>query len=175
MLIKIIQIIPGIVINLLFTYKKGTFMRKILFLIFASLLINPACSTLTLESANFAWPVESVLPVNENGSVTDPRYSVDFNTIPLFDEEFQDSTAYMSKDIRLIRDQKGYYYMTANEFKNVYVFQAEEGELILDKKIEISETGIVRPAFNQRDTFIELIDANSNTINLTNEGMKGGL
>ena len=150
-------------------------MRRILFLILTVVLIIPACSTLTLESASFAWPVESVLPVNKNGSVTDPRYSIDFNTIPLFYEEFQDSSAYESKEMRLIRDKKGYYYMTANEFKNVYVFQAEEGELILDKKIEISETGIVKPAFNQRNTYIELIDANSRTINLTNEGMEGGI
>lgn len=150
-------------------------MHKILFFVFAALLIHSACSTLTLESANFAWPIESVLAVSEQGTVEDPRYSVDFNALPLFYEEFQDSTAYMGKELRLIRDQKGYYYVTANEFKNVYVFQAEEGQLILDKKIEISETGIVKPAFNQRNTHIELIDANSKAINLTNEGMEGGI
>jgi hypothetical protein len=150
-------------------------MRTCLALIFAGLLIYSACSTLTLQSANFAWPIESVLPVNDEGNVLDERYSVEFNTTPLFYEELKDSNAYAGKDIRLIRDKEGYYYMTANEFKNVYVFQAEEGELILENKIPISETGIIRPAFNQRDTLIELVDANNKTISLTHQGMEGGM
>jgi len=150
-------------------------MRTCLALIFAGLLIYSACSTLTLQSANFAWPIESVLPVNDAGNVLDQRYSVEFNTTPLFYEELKDSNAYAGKDIRLIRDKEGYYYMTANEFKNVYVFQAEEGELILENKIPISETGIIRPAFNQRDTLIELVDANNNIISLTHQGMEGGM
>lgn len=150
-------------------------MRTCLALIFAGLLIYSACSTLTLQSANFAWPIESVLPVNDEGNVLDERYSVEFNTTPLFYEELKDSNAYAGKDIRLIRDKEGYYYMTANEFKNVYVFQAEEGKLILENKIPISETGIIRPAFNQRDTLIELVDANNKTISLTHQGMEGGM
>jgi hypothetical protein len=150
-------------------------MRTCLALIFAGLLIYSACSTLTLQSANFAWPIESVLPVNDEGNVVDERYSVEFNTTPLFYEELKDSNAYAGKDIRLIRDKEGYYYMTANEFKNVYVFQAEEGKLILENKIPISETGIIRPAFNQRDTLIELVDANNKTISLTHQGMEGGM
>ena len=150
-------------------------MRTSIVLIFAGLLIYSACSTLTLQSANFAWPIESVLPVNDEGNVLDQRYSVEFNTTPLFYEELKDSNAYAGKDIRLIRDKEGYYYMTANEFKNVYVFQAEEGELILENKIPISETGIIRPAFNQRDTLIELVDANNKIISLTHQGMEGGM
>jgi hypothetical protein len=150
-------------------------MRKSLFLIFAGLLIYSACSSLTLQSANFAWPVESVLPVNSDGNVVDQRYSVEFNTRPLFFEEYQDSSAYMEKEIRLIRDQQGYYYMTANEFKNVYVFQAKEGKLILENKIAISESGIVKPAFNQRNTYIELIDANNKILSLTHQGIEGGM
>jgi hypothetical protein len=150
-------------------------MRTCLALIFAGLLIYSACSTLTLQSANFAWPIESVLPVNDEGNVLDERYSVEFNTTPLFYEELKDSNAYAGKDIRLIRDKEGYYYMTANEFKNVYVFQAEEGKLILENKIPISETGLIRPAFNQRDTLIELVDANNKIISLTHQGMEGGM
>jgi hypothetical protein len=81
----------------------------------------------------------------------------------------------MDKEIRLIRDYQGYYYMTANEFKNVYVFQAEEGKLILENKIAISESGIVKPAFNQRNTYIELIDANNKILSLTHQGIEGGM
>ncbi|MFI5237621.1 MAG: hypothetical protein ACHQLA_06780 [Ignavibacteriales bacterium] len=150
-------------------------MRKNLFFICAGLLIYTACSTLTLQTANFSWPIESVLTVNDDGDVVDQRYSVEFNTLPLFYEELQDSTAYKGEEIRLIRDQQGYYYVTANEFKNVYVFQAEDGELLLENKIPVSETGIVRPAFNQRGTYIELVDANSKIISLTHQGMEGGM
>ena len=150
-------------------------MRKELFFICAALLIYSGCSTLTLQSTNFSWPIESVLAVKDDGSVTDQRYSIKFYTQPLFYEELGDSVAFVNKEIRLIRDKEGYYYITANEFKNVYVFQGEDGELILDNKISVSETGIVRPAFNQRDTHIELIDANNKSISLTHLGMEGGM
>ena len=148
-------------------------MRKVLVLIFAGLLIYSACSTLSLQSANFAWPVESVLPVNNEGSVLDQRYSVEFNALPLFYEELQDSNAFVDEEIRLIRDNQGYYYITANKFKNVYIFQAEDGELVLENKIPISETGIVRPAFNQRGNHIELVDADNRALSLTHNGIEG--
>jgi len=148
-------------------------MKRSLLFIIAGLLAYSGCSSLTLQSANFSWPVESVLPVNSDGNVVEQRYSIEFNTLPLFFEEYQDSSAYAGKEVRLIRDQQGYYYMTANEFKNVYVFQAGEGELILENKISISETGILRPAFNQRGTYIELIDANNKSFSLTHNGIEG--
>ncbi|MFI5237239.1 MAG: hypothetical protein ACHQLA_04815 [Ignavibacteriales bacterium] len=150
-------------------------MRLNLFLIITALLTYTACSTLTLESANFAWPIESVLPVDKNGNVFDEKYSVEFNSKPLFLEEHQDSNAYMGEEIRLIRDHQGYYYITAREFKNVYVFQAEEGELNLQNKISISEIGIVNPAFNQRYSYIELVDGNNKKFSLTHEGIEGGM
>jgi len=148
-------------------------MKRSLLFIIAGLLAYSGCSSLTLQSANFSWPVESVLPVNSDGNVVEQRYSIEFNTLPLFFEEYQDSSAYAGKEVRLIRDQQGYYYMTANEFKNVYVFQAGEGELILENKISIYETGILRPAFNQRGTYIELIDANNKSFSLTHNGIEG--
>jgi len=140
---------------------------------FASLVTYTACSSLTLQSADFSWPIESVLPVNSAGNVMDQRYSIEFNAIPLFYEEHKDSSAYIGKEVRLIRDQLGYYYLTANEFKNVYIFQADDGELILENKIPISETGIVRPAFNQRGKYIELVDANNKALSLTHNGIEG--
>jgi hypothetical protein len=142
-------------------------------LIFAGLLACAGCSGLTLESADFAWPLESVLAVDDNGIVSDERYSIEFNAIPVFFEEHQDSSAFTGKEVRLIRDQLGFYYLTANEFKNVYVFQADDGQLVLDTKIPISETGIMRPAFNQRGNYIELVDANNRTLSLTHNGIEG--
>ena len=148
-------------------------MRNNLFLIFVGLLTYTACSSLNLQTVDFSWPVESVLLVNKEGNVIDQRYSIEFNTIPLFYEEHKDSSAYIGKEVRLICDRQGFYYLTADEFKNVYIFQAEDGELILENKIPISETGIVRPAFNQRGKFIELVDANNKVLSLTHNGIEG--
>ena len=94
-----------------------------------------------------------------------------FNTKPLFFEEIGDSTAYLDRDIRIIRDTKGYYFVTAKNFKNVYVFEGIDGELKLDNKIGISEKGMNNPAFNQRIPYIELVDNGKKTL-LSNEGIK---
>ena len=146
-------------------------MQKIIPVILFLTLIG-ACTMLTLQPANFAWPIESVVPIDENGNVMENRYSTEFNTIAMFYEEFQDSSCYRGKEIRLIRDDKGYYYITCSKFKNVYVFNAEDGKLVLENKIFISEFGIEEPAFNQRSPFIELLDGDKK-INLTNEGIQG--
>jgi hypothetical protein len=98
---------------------------------------------------------------------------MEFNTIGLFFEEFQDSLVFKGKELRLIRDNKGYYFMTAVSFKNVYVFKAYDGTLKKKNKILIDETGMQNPVFNQRDPFIELVDGLTK-LNLTNEGIEGG-
>ena len=132
-----------------------------------------ACSSLVLKPVDFAWPVESVLHVNDNGSVKEERHTLNFNVKALFLEETEgDSTAYLNKDIRIIRDTKGYYFVTAQNFKNVYVFTGTDGELKLDNKIEISEKeGMSNPAFNQRLPYVELVDNGKKTL-LSNEGIE---
>jgi hypothetical protein len=147
-------------------------MRKVIALLMFLILIGTACTTLTLQPADFSWPVESVIKVDDQGSVTEDRYSTDFSTVGLFYEEFQDSMAYKGKDIHLIRNNGGDYFITGKEFKNVYVFKASEGTLVLEKKIFISEFGLKDPAFNQRSPYIELLDGD-HKINLTNEGIEG--
>jgi|SRR5690554_2171213 len=122
------------------------------------ILFLQSCSSLTLKPAGFGWPVESVLKVDDNGFVNEPRYVISFNTIPIFLEETEDSTAYQNKEIRIIRDTKGFYFITSDNFKNVYVFSADDGELCLENKILISETGINNPALNQRSPYIELVE-----------------
>ena len=145
-------------------------MKRLLILFLFLILITAACSVLTLQPANFSWPLESVLPVDDNGEVTGDRYSLEVNTVGLFFEEFQDSLSYKDKEIRMIRDNQGYYFMTASNFKNVYVFKIDEGKLVLENKIFISEFGLKTPAFNQRDPYIELIDG-TNKMNLTHKGV----
>jgi hypothetical protein len=147
-------------------------MKFIKCIMLLSLFIVPACSTLILKPADFAWPVESVLKINNKGSVEEPRFSFSFNAKDLFLEETGDSSAYMNKDLHIIRGTKGYYFMTANNFKNVYVFNADDGSFKLNNKIEISDsTGMQNPAFNQRPPYIELNYGNKQ-VNLSNEGIK---
>jgi hypothetical protein len=148
-------------------------MKQLLILSACLILLATACTTLTLQPADFSWPVESALKVDSQGNVSEDRYSTDFNTIGLFYEEFQDSMAYKDKEIRLIRNNWGEYFITGKQFKNVYVFKASEGTLVLEKKIFISEFGLKDPAFNQRLPYIELLDGDYQ-INLTSNGIEGG-
>jgi hypothetical protein len=145
-------------------------MTKFLAFSFFLILLTAACSVLKLQPANFSWPIESILPIDDQGNVAEDRYSIEFNTKGLFFEEFQDSLSYKGKEINLIRNNEGYYFITAPEFKNVYVFSAREGTLALHKKITISETTLNKPAFNQRDTYIELTDGDKK-FNLSSQGI----
>lgn len=147
-------------------------MKAIKYLVSPALLFLAACSTLTLQPADFSWPVESVLKVDDNGQAMEKRFSFSFNTKELFLKETNDSLGYKNKELRVIRDNKGYYFMVADNFKNVYVFKTDEGAFRLDNKITISDTtGIESPAFNQRTPYIELTYDTSKKINLTNEGI----
>lgn len=137
------------------------------------ILITTTCSVLILQPANFSWPIESVLPVNDKGNVSEDRYSLQFNTKAMFFEEFQDSLSYKGKEVRMIRNNQGFYFMTSSNFKNVYVFKVDEGALKLEKKIFISEFGLQAPAFNQRAPYIELVDG-TYKMNLTHKGVEGG-
>ncbi len=145
-------------------------MKLINFFPFLLLVIAAACSTLKLQQADFAWPVESVIPIDENGKVSAERYSISFDTGGLFYEEFEDSSAYTGKEIRILRDINGYYFIIAQKFKNVYVFQMDNGALALSNKIFISEFGVEDPALNQRAPFVELIDSGK-SLYLTNNGI----
>lgn len=145
--------------------------------IFAALiiivLVSNACSSLKLSPAEFAWPIESVLKINNDGIAKEDRYSFSFNTKALFMEEMQDSMAYVGKDLRIIRNNEGYYFITSKGFKNVYIFESSESSLSLKEKITINETGLNNPFFNQRNPFIELVDGEFKAY-LTKEGLQGG-
>jgi hypothetical protein len=147
-------------------------MKRFIILSISLIIISTACTMLTLQPADFSWPVESVIKVDNQGNVTEDRYSTDFSTVGLFYEEFQDSMAFKGKEIHLIRNNGGDYFITGKEFKNVYVFKASEGTLVLEKKIFISEFGLKDPAFNQRSPYIELLDGDYK-INLSSEGIEG--
>ena len=145
-------------------------MKRTNILSFLLLGLFAACSALTLQPANFAWPIESVLPVDENGMVTDDRYSFSFDTRGLFYEELNDSSGFKGEEIRILRDANGFYFITVNKFKNVYVFKISDGTFVMDNKIFISEFGVENPSLNQRVPYVELIDG-VNSLYLTNTGI----
>ncbi|NNG28128.1 MAG: hypothetical protein HKM87_11410, partial [Ignavibacteriaceae bacterium] len=103
---------------------------------------------------------------------SEERYSFSFDAKGLYYEEFQDSLAYLDRELRIIRDVQGYYFITGAQFKNVYVFRANDGTLELNTKIFISEFGFGKPVFNQRPPYIELIDG-ERILKLTHQGIEG--
>lgn len=120
-----------------------------------------ACSSLTLKPVNFGWPLENVLKSDASGIVEEQRHSLIFNVTPLFKTEFGDSADADSKEIRLIRNNEGYYFITAMGFKNVYMFSAENSSLNLEKSFFVINEGMQNPVLNQRNTYIELIEGES--------------
>ncbi|NLT50552.1 MAG: hypothetical protein GXX85_06510 [Ignavibacteria bacterium] len=133
--------------------------------------ILQACSSVILEPADFSWPAEVVMSADNDGNVFEKRYSMTFNIKPLIKAEFGDSVSAAGKEIRLIRNKNGFYFIVSKNFKNVYTFLMKDGKLKSSGKIEISETGIESPAFNQRNNFIELLTGKQN-FNLTEEGIE---
>ncbi len=145
-------------------------MRAITFLLI--LIAIAGCKSIVLEPADFAWPIESVLTVNKNGTIEENRYSFQVNVKPLFDAERSDSTGVSMESVRIIRGEKGYYYMIAPGFKNLYIFTVNNGQMVLYNQIHVSETGIELPALNQRKPYIELLDGERHLFYVNNEGIK---
>jgi hypothetical protein len=137
-------------------------------------LILAGCSPLTLKPGNFEWPMESALKVDGKGVVHDERYSFSVNVKELLFTETQDSINVSKVTLRMIRDVKGYYYVTAQKFKNVYVFEQTEGGLKLFSKILVSQLGLSDPALNLRSPNIQLVNEKDPPILLSKEGLVEG-
>ncbi|MCF8240115.1 MAG: hypothetical protein K9J16_01920 [Melioribacteraceae bacterium] len=135
-------------------------------------IIAAACSTFRMEPADYSWPVESVLIVDEEGVITDTRYSFDVNVSAMFQQEEIPLPEISGREVRVIRDQKGYYFMTSQGLRNVYVFLAEEGGMNLVSKILVNSEGVNGPAFNQRSPYIEFIQGDNQSTFLTKDGIR---
>ncbi|MBN1398101.1 MAG: hypothetical protein JXA06_08750 [Bacteroidetes bacterium] len=150
-------------------------MKTTFCLIFAFIIAG--CASLSLQPADFSWPIEVAAAPNANGVVQISRYQVSFNSKPLLFEELQDSINVTNRLMHVIRDQNGFYFITAKDFKNVYVFTQDEGALKLKNKIEISETGLEAPAFNQKGLLVQLVNEqkeNEPAILLSTDGIQEG-
>jgi len=135
-------------------------MRMILFSTLAVLtLFLVACSSLTLENVHYGWPVEEVATVSETNRVVSDRHGLSFSIAKIAENELQDSTALRGKKVRILRSDEGYYFLTAQGFKNVYVFSPARQELSKESTIEVSQTGLHDPALNLRPPYVELIDS----------------
>ncbi len=152
-------------------------MKLKIVLFFLSVAVLTGCNALSLRPGNFAWPVELVLKVDDKGMIGDTRYSFAVNVKKLLFAETKDSVNVAGKEIRMIRDDLGYYFVTADKFKNIYVYEQSEGELRLADKISVSQEGLSSPAFNQRVPYIELVTGQRKPVLLTKDGIveeKGG-
>ncbi|MCL6099198.1 MAG: hypothetical protein M1391_11535 [Bacteroidetes bacterium] len=143
-------------------------MRLIVFI--SIVFLAAGCTNMLLKPADFSWPAETVLKVDDKGVVSEERYNFDFNVKPVFYEEFKDSNTVAGKEIRMIRDRAGHYYLTGENFKNVYLFMPVEGGMKLEDKIELPDTLTLKaPVFNQKPTNVELIDGTNKFVVTGNE------
>ena len=140
-----------------------------LFVFAAVFMFTSACKTFEIKNVNYAQQVESVLEPTQNGQVEDSRYGISFNILPFQYQEMQDSSSVLVNEVRLIRNQGGYYFITANGFNNVYVMEPIDSGLKLKEKITISESGLIKPAFNLRSPYVQLIDTETSEIYILNE------
>lgn len=139
------------------------------FIVFSMLFLQACNKSLVVKNVNYAQQIESVLIPDAEGIVTDVRHSISYSILPFQYEEFQDSSDVLLTEVRMIRNNEGYYFITADKFKHVYVMAPKKGELKLKKKILVDEDGIFAPAFNWRAPLVQLIDNSNEAIILLNE------
>lgn len=128
--------------------------------------------SMVISKVDYSQPIESVLTPNEDGMVEDVKHGIKFNILPIQFKETQDTSSVTTSEIRYIRGAKGYYYLTAPTYKNVYMMSSEEGELKLQETFPLKEPGIDKPAFNQRAGYVQLVNRTTGEqYKLTPEGL----
>lgn len=130
-------------------------------LLLVALLFTGCKQSMVISKVDYSQSIESVLTPNEEGIVKDVKHGLTFNTKPLQYVETKDTSSVTIEEVRYIRGQKGYYYITAQNFKNVYVMSPDKGQLVLEQKLAVSENGLEKPAFNQRSSYVQLINRKS--------------
>jgi len=142
--------------------------------VIVSLILLSGCkSTFELKSVDYSMLLETVLKPESNGTVSDRGYGIKFNVRPLQFLETGDSTQ-VNTEYRIIRDMNGYYFITSAGFKNVYIMKPTANAMKLHKQILVTQGGLERPAFNQRNPMIQLIDGESRSFMLNKDDLVGG-
>lgn len=138
--------------------------RSVFFILgFGAVLLLSGCSQpLTISNVDYSQPIETVLEPDENGVVRDVQHGLQFSILPLQFVETQDTSSVSTREIRMIRGREGFYYITAPGFKNVYVMRPDQNGLELKKKLKVNEEGLSEPAFNQRNSYIQLLNRGDN-------------
>ncbi len=139
---------------------ENRFFKRKLFvaLIFLVASLFTACSSITIKPVQYGWPVENVVKIASDFNITFPRYSISMNVKNIFEKEnLINNNSPVSHQVRFIRDNRGYYYLTGEMFKNVYVLVPEDSEMKVVNEIFINKKGMVSPAMNQRGNYIELL------------------
>ncbi len=131
-----------------------------------------ACGT-TIDGVRYAWPVESVLTVGNDNIVEDGRHALKFSVAAIAEKEFADSTSLRGKEIRLLRNNEGFYFLTGKKFKNVYVLSSGTATLHVKSQIGVAPKGLDDPALNQRLPYVELLDGKT-IIKLTEDEIVEG-
>ena len=147
------------------TLKKTT----LAFALLTTFFLQACTKSLVVKNVNYAQQIESVLIPDADGNVTDIRYGLSYSILPFQYEEFNDTTTVKVSEVRMIRNHQGYYFITADKFKHVYVMAPKRGELKLERKILVDEEGLLSPAFNWREPVVQLIDDSDNEVILLNE------
>jgi|GEM_PF-393233 len=131
---------------------------------FALLTGVAACSSY-IPYVDYSQPFESALTPDANQYIQDARYGIIFSVAPLLRRENMDS----AEEVYLIRNNMGYYFVTAPGFNHVYVLEPRPGELKIDNEIELTGDGLGQPAFNQRRDHIEVVDRATGEVYRINE------
>lgn len=148
----------------------AAFNKISLLVLVAGAFIFQGCNkSLVVKNVNYAQQLETVLVPDSNGDVNDVRHGISYSILPFQFEEFQDTSSVQVTEVRMIRNSDGYYFITADKFKHVYVMAPKQGELKLKKKILVDEQGLLSPAFNWRAPDVQLVNKQTNEVYLMNE------
>ena len=147
--------------------------RTVTGLVIGTLMLLAGCKqSLVISQVDYSRPLETVISPTEGGMIIDKKHGLKFSMMPLQYAETEDTSSVTTKEIRYIRGESGLYYLTAPTYTHVYLMMPAKNEMKVEKRIMISETGIEKPAFNQRDSFIQLVNRTTGeTYKLTPEGM----
>ncbi|PID28313.1 MAG: hypothetical protein CR982_04500 [Candidatus Cloacimonadota bacterium] len=127
--------------------------------IFSFLIMTISCSkNIVVKDVDYGWALEKVIKVSKDTKKVKRPDLFKFDPIYFFQAE--DVLLGSNNSLRIIRDREGFYFVTSNMFKNVYVLAWAEGGLELINKIDLGVENLEKPFFNQKGDYIILVNKN---------------